>query len=328
MSDARLLTKIIYGSHLFGTNTVNSDNDFKSVYLPSEADILLGRSFQVQEFRSKEDISVKNTKNDIDDSSYSIAKFLKLIVDGDTSATEILLAPKEFRLVDSPEFNQIVSYKDRLLNRKSKGFVGYCRTQAAKYGLKGSRLKVARETIEFLNSLVAVTSFNTKLYHFSDQIHAFALQTEHASIDKLTTPNGTQLAHLNVLDRKAPFTITLGAAIDIYTKIAENYGLRAKQAAENANVDWKAVSHAVRVGEQAIELLSTGNLTFPRPNAEYLLKIKKGELPYEQVGEDLETLLTLAEEAAANSVLPETSDETLVENLIMHYHKTQVLNGD
>jgi hypothetical protein len=37
-------------------------------------------------------------------------------------------------------------------------------------------------------------------------------------------------------------------------------------------VDWKALSHAVRVGTQALELLKTGHVTFPLPNAAHVVR--------------------------------------------------------
>ena len=40
------------------------------------------------------------------------------------------------------------------------------------------------------------------------------------------------------------------------------------------------MSHAVRIGWQAVEYLETGEITFPSPNASHLLRIKQGELPY------------------------------------------------
>ena len=43
MSDLNIILKIKFGSHLYGTNTPESDLGIKGVYLPSAHDILLGR---------------------------------------------------------------------------------------------------------------------------------------------------------------------------------------------------------------------------------------------------------------------------------------------
>ena len=36
-----LIVKSIFGSHLYGTNTENSDTDYKGIYLPSKNDCYL-----------------------------------------------------------------------------------------------------------------------------------------------------------------------------------------------------------------------------------------------------------------------------------------------
>ena len=37
----REIVRMVYGSHLFGTNIESSDRDFKSIFLPSARTILL-----------------------------------------------------------------------------------------------------------------------------------------------------------------------------------------------------------------------------------------------------------------------------------------------
>ena len=43
LSKMNLIVKMKFGSHLYGTDTENSDVDYKGVFLPSKEDILLGR---------------------------------------------------------------------------------------------------------------------------------------------------------------------------------------------------------------------------------------------------------------------------------------------
>ena len=80
---------------------------------------------------------------------------------------------------------------------------------------------------------------------------------------------------------------------------------------------WKAVSHAVRIARQAIELLETSHITFPRPEAEHLLAIKTGRLPYKEVADEIDRLLPEVEIAAAASRLPDQADEAWIEELIV-----------
>ena len=39
----KIIVRIEFGSHLYGTSTSASDHDYKSVYIPSASDILLQR---------------------------------------------------------------------------------------------------------------------------------------------------------------------------------------------------------------------------------------------------------------------------------------------
>ena len=68
---------------------------------------------------------------------------------------------------------------------------------------------------------------------------------------------------------------------------------------------------------QAVELLTTGHITFPRPDAAHLVAIKTGALPYQAVAEELEALLERVEIAARESTLPEEPDRAWIDELVV-----------
>ncbi len=49
---------------------------------------------------------------------------------------------------------------------------------------------------------------------------------------------------------------------------------------ENRNIDWKAVSHALRAAIQVKEILTQNKITFPLKEAPFLLQVKDGKLDY------------------------------------------------
>lgn len=51
-----------------------------------------------------------------------------------------------------------------------------------------------------------------------------------------------------------PFTGSIKSAREIAQRLVNEYGQRALQAERNEGIDWKALSHAVRVGREALEL--------------------------------------------------------------------------
>lgn len=86
---------------------------------------------------------------------------------------------------------------------------------------------------------------------------------------------------------------------------------------ETRGVDWKALMHAVRICNQAEELLLTGNITFPRPESKELLRIRGGELPYKRVAEMIEHGLERVVEAESVSSLPETAQSNVIRTWIL-----------
>jgi hypothetical protein len=101
----------------------------------------------------------------------------------------------------------------------------------------------------------------------------------------------------------------LGYVVNVLNTFYDEYGKRAKLAAKNSNIDWKAVSHAIRAAYQTKEILTKGTIFFPLQNADFLKQVKKGTLDYvTEVAPVLESLMVEVEELIRKSRLPETAD--------------------
>jgi hypothetical protein len=149
---------------------------------------------------------------------------------------------------------------------------------------------------------------------------------EHIKFSNPSDYIGTKpvLHYFECCNRMVPFTASVKLAAEIYTRIYENYGDRARQAQSNEGVDWKALSHAVRVGHEALELLSTGKITLPLPIAPLLLDIKQGRLPYQEVSDQIEKLLEDVENAAAISPLSDEVDKGFIDDLVVEAYREEV----
>ena len=77
-----LVTRIEFGSHLYGTSTPDSDHDWKSVYLPEARDILLQRVQASTGHVVKRTEGQRNTAQDVDDEAYSLQRYLQLLSEG------------------------------------------------------------------------------------------------------------------------------------------------------------------------------------------------------------------------------------------------------
>src|ERR1700744_5377784 len=139
------IVKVKFGSHLYGTDTPFSDTDYKSVHIPDIDDILLQRVQGTIDLSPKvKQEGEKNQPGDIDDKSISLQEFLYLLSHGQTMAIDMLFAPDQNLEIVTPLWRYIQRNSDKFLTNKSAAFVGYCKQQANKYGIKGSRVAAAR----------------------------------------------------------------------------------------------------------------------------------------------------------------------------------------
>lgn len=176
----RKIVTIKFGSHLYGTSTPSSDIDFKSVHVPDARDILLQRAKgSINSARAKA-FKEKNIPGEVEEESYSLQRFLELASQGQTVALDVLFAPA-FSMIKppAPEWREIIRNRDRLLTRKSTAFVGYCRQQANKYGIKGSRIAAARAALSLLNELVEQHGTTPKLGQYEAEVAAAVAGVEH-----------------------------------------------------------------------------------------------------------------------------------------------------
>lgn len=319
------IVEMKFGSHLYGTSTPASDLDIKAVHLPAARDLLLQRVRPIITDNTKTDGAARNSADDVDRESFTLQKFLALVTEGQTVALDMLLAPDwALRGDPSPIWREIQANRSRLLTSRYASFVGYCRTQANKYGIRGSRVAAARVALTILSGGVDRLGTTAKLREIEAEVRAATLATEHMDLIEIPQESGVPLTHWEVCNRKMPFTSSIKSARDIVERIIAEYGHRALQAEQNQNVDWKALSHAVRIAHQSIELLDTGHVTFPRPDAARLLEIKTGALPYQLVAEEIDALLPEIERRALASSLPPIADLAWVDDLVARAHRAVI----
>ncbi|WP_443749991.1 DNA polymerase beta superfamily protein [Asticcacaulis solisilvae] len=324
----RTIVELTFGAHLYGTATPESDLDIKAVYLPEPRDILLQRVQAAVSVHREKARGEKNTAGDTDFEAYSPAKFLSLLAEGQTVALDMLFAPDTMVLgAPHPVWAEIKALAPRLFSRRTTAFVGYCRQQARKYGVKGERLSAVRAALEGLRAIEAVHGSNAKLEVAAAEVRALAGQ--HALLGVVGAPEATGYVatYFDIAGKKAIFSASIKGARAIAEALYTEFGERTRAAEANQGVDWKAMSHAVRIARQAVEFLETGRVTLPRPEAAHLLAIKRGELSYAAVGEEIETLLEAVEAAAERCNLPEAPEPRLAEDFIADLYG-RIVRGD
>lgn len=314
------IIEIKFGSHLYGTATENSDIDIRGIYLPEVKDIILSRAKKSISNKITKTIGEKNKAGEVDAEYYSLQQYCHFLSEGQTVALDMLFAPPSHWLTTSSiPWDWIINNKHLFISKQYASFIGYCRRQANKYGIKGSRVAAAKKALELLNYWGG-SNKNAPLQELSNFLKDICEGEEFINIVPLRQPNGQEILAWEVCGRKMLFTAPIRLALECLENLVKEYGSRSVEAANNEGVDWKALSHAVRIGHQAIELLKTAHITFPLLNARHILDIKQGKLTYNEVATEIETLLLQVEEASEKSSLPEKPDFEAIEDFVYNVY--------
>jgi predicted nucleotidyltransferase len=349
MKDEMILFKCLGGSYLYGTNSESSDKDYKGVFLPNLNDLILGKA--PKHYNSTTgSCNERNSSDDIDETYYSLQYFLELAAKGDTNAIDILFAytNKDAIVETSPIWNKIIENIDKILTKNVKAYLGYCKAQAQRYSFKGDKLKnystFEKFCVKYLNQKdedgSPETLFNCLNIEYSNDDFPDIMSKSmipppgekiKAGFNKEAEYNFGEHCYFETALNKEPFlTIsdvkfqlndTIKSAYHKVQKTIASYGKRAESAANNNGVDWKAISHCVRVLLQVEELLTTNKITFPLINANFVKSIKYNttNMTYEEIMSWIETHIWHIDEVLLpKSALREKADYKWIEKFVLN----------
>lgn len=304
------LVRSIFGSHLYGLHTATSDKDFKEVFVPSISSILLHGPNQNQNITTKLVEHTKNTSEDIDDERFSLGTFIKHLCDGEMIAIDLLHSePIHWISYDEP-WTWIIGYRKEFYTKNMRAYVGYIRKQVSKYGIKGFRLAVIENVLGILN---AEKDKEAKLVTIWDKL---PVDNEYTFKKKSEGPNYQNIDFYEILGKSHAAGTKIKDLQRALQGYYDNYGVRAKKAAANEGIDWKAVSHAFRACYQLITIYERGGFNYPLDNTPTILQIKLGELSYKQKVEPmLEELYGRVLELGENSKYPVSVNQAFRDNL-------------
>jgi predicted nucleotidyltransferase len=279
LGNDKLLYLTEFGSRLYGTHTANSDRDYLGVFLPSEQSLLLKQSQDFYSWQTKDNQHQKSTSDDVEIKLISIHRFLEDLSKGELQAIDLFYSSNSPSMI----YDQIMDLLkiDMILDKTNiKPYIGYCQKQAAKYGIKGSRINQLETLLQELETIHnCCVSMIPTLCYVKDEI----LELDGTSLVEI---NGIE--YIEIFGKKYQMSSALMSLIDSLLRQLKVYGDRAHQARNNQNIDWKALSHAVRVIYQYKELERTKTIRFPLECAPLLKSIKAGELPFQEVSELIE----------------------------------------
>lgn len=101
------------------------------------------------------------------------------------------------------------------------------------------------------------------------------------------------------------------------SKAGGKKGAKGRKEIEDFGFSPKCASNMIRIIEEGTELLKTGKITYPRPNAKELVRIKQGKVPIDEVKKKYQSLLKEMDHAYAESELPDEPDKEAINNLMV-----------
>lgn len=317
---------LLTGSHLYGTATEKSDFDYKAVCLPSLDDLLLNTKVTNRKEKPEGSSASATMKAGETETEYvPLQVFLNDFFDGQTYALELVFASDKIQIDSLPldmclllrqMFEELVK---RFLTKNVKKMVGYAVSQSKMYGLKTQRYTTMGDALRTINA------WGREHVHTNEQAVSWALvdcptlveqllALPHVkSIEVLNANGGKDLAPgIEICNKQFPLTAKVHAIVKSLEKSISGYGERVKEF-DGEGVDWKALSHAIRITEQVVELCETGNLTFPRPNAQFLLDVKGGKITLDEATAYLNSTFAKVDNAVTGSLLQERTPELELE---------------
>lgn len=327
-AESNKILEVRTGSHLYGTNTETSDEDFIGIFLPPE-DYIIGLK-SVKEV----DLSIKskgsdgrNTSEAIDKKFYEFRKFVNLALGNNPNILEILFADN-INVLFTNSFGRDLLSRRHLFPCKqlSKKFTGYARAQRHKMVIKKDNFNELLEGYKLLQSMPDKMVLVEVVRHPSNKMMKdltnicsgfkpiFEKRHQHIYVGDLAIEPGVYVKKVRNM---------LKDRLDKATNRSElilKYGF-----------DSKFGAHLIRLLSEGLELLKTGGLEFPLKNKYELLDIRNGRWSLEEVikySEDLENELL---DAVKTSKLPNNPDYKQVEKFvikIMREHLKKEIRND
>lgn len=210
---------------------------------------------------------------------YSLKRFFELLMDGDPLVTELLFCPKE-KIIFCDEIGHRaigIGLKYAVSNKSFARIMGYSNGEWRKaMAIKVVPEKRKKEEPEILNNFWNCYSW---------------LSREEKELIIKTTNDG-----------RPQKTISSVSGL----------GSKRKAQVEKHGYCTKSAAHSIRLLKQITELMLTGEITFPRTEADLLRSIRNGEMSKEDVVKIYDEVRKVAELTKEKSILREAPDKEAV----------------
>lgn len=331
--------KAIVGSRSYGTSTPTSDIDYKGVYMQDVNELI--------SFGYKEQFEAGK-----DECYYEVRRFMQLLQSANPTVLELLYSPTDCIIQTSSQFELLVKNRDKFLTQKCLlSFGGYAIAQIKKAKgldkkMNWEKARIKRKTpLDFVYCYVNGKTMPIEkwlqiegkkqencglvaLDHFRDCFALYYSGDVNLGFKGIVLDDSNSVRLTSVPKGMTPATVVY------YNK--DGYSMHCKDYREyetwlenrntqryvdikghNQKIDGKNLLHCRRLLDMAMEIATEKTINVRRPNAEYLLSIRKGEVELDAIIEQAEKDLKGLDELFANSGLPADCDKDFVNDLLL-----------
>lgn len=340
-----IIFKAIVGSQSYGTATPASDIDYKGVYLQSINDLI--------SFNYKEQINVTD-----DEVYYEAKRFLELLQTANPTMLELLYSPKDCIIKTTPQFELISASREKFLTQKClMSFGGYAIAQIKKAKGLDKKMNWEKQRVERKTPLDFIYSYSNGkttpikdwleknnfiqencgligLNHFRDCYALYYDESGTIGLRGLATEVSNELRLSSIPKELKSQTIVY------YNK--DGYSVHCKDFKEyqewlekrntqryvdtkehNQQIDGKNLLHCRRLLDMAIEIATEGTISVKRPNADYLLSIRRGEVKLNDIIKQAEEDIKNLESLFKKSSLPKECNKKYINDLLIEVRYLQ-----
>lgn len=271
-ADNRIL-QIRFGSHLYGTQRPESDEDFVGVFMPNKR-IVYGflRVDEVDNSIHAKDENNKNTSDAKDIKYYEFRKYIKLLMENNPNILETIFVNRENIIFVNDWGRHILDNRHLFPHQGLKQkFLGYAFSQKHKMFIKKDNYFNLIKAKDYLSRFNIGWSLWEAEKDMDKSVFIKRLNQKSGSID-----------YYNVGDINLLPSLTIKNAIKYIDERLGKVGNREELYLKHA-YDTKFASHLVRLMYEGIELLQTGELQFPLRERDTIISIRQGSWAIEDV---------------------------------------------
>lgn len=295
------------GSFLYGLNTEKSDEDYVGIFFaPKDYIYGLKTVEQVDMSIVSKDERGKNTSEAVDRKFYELKRFIKLAQQGNPNIWEVLFTSEDSIVYISDFGRKLLDNRDLFVSKDIiPKFLGFAKSQEKKLMMRTANLSnlidaqkyLIRKIEEGFEKITLPEMMGTKEF---DELFK-------ETSDKTRFMVGTYGINRN---------ITIKSGVKMLQEIITNSTSRLENV-ENYGWECKYGHHLLRLLYQTIEVLNTGTLKYPLKDRELLLKVKYGEVSFDEFKKLVDKAYDDLRIAEENTKIPAKPNHKKIEELLM-----------